>query len=141
VVPPLFDPSAHHAAPPAKIAHHHRHLTEDLETSSPSYETGSTSETNEAQIEPEPQPEETAPAAAEEHHQEPDRPKPDREEAPVNEAIAETPPSETGATEFVESQPAPPPSETTSSVSSSSSGGGGSTGSSSSGTAAGEFGP
>jgi RNA polymerase sigma factor (sigma-70 family) len=142
VVPaPLLDSPAHHPAPPAKVAHHHRHLAEDLESATNIYEPAPVDETNEAEIEPEPQPKETAPPAEEEHHQEPERREPDSEEAPIEGAIAETPPSEAGATEFVESAPEPTVTESASTYSAPSSSSGGSTGSSSSGTAAGEFGP
>jgi RNA polymerase sigma factor (sigma-70 family) len=135
VVPaPLLDSPAHHAAPPAKVVHHHRHLAEDLET----YEPAPPSETNDVEGEPEPQP--TEPTEEHRSRQEPEKAKPDREEAPVEEAIAETPSSESGATEFTEPPPEPTVTETTSTYSAPSSGGG-ATGSSSSGTAAGEFGP
>jgi RNA polymerase sigma factor (sigma-70 family) len=143
VVPaPLLASPAHLPAPPAKVAHHRPHnVAEDLETqSSPTYETASTTE---VQTEPEPQPQEVTPSTTEEQHQEPDRSKPDREEAPIQEAIAETPPSEHGATEFTESSYSSTPAETTSSYSapSPSSSSSGASSSSSSGTAAGEFGP
>jgi RNA polymerase sigma factor (sigma-70 family) len=136
VVPaPLFDSPAHHPAPPAKVAHHPRHRAEDLETQLPTpYEVAPTTETG---AEPEAQQAETTPSE-EEHHREPDRSKPDPEEAPIEEAISATPASESGATEYTEV--APPPVEATSSASAAA-GGGGSSGSSSSGSAAGEFGP
>ena len=142
VVPaPLLDSPAHHSAPPAKVAQH-RHLAEDLESATNTYEPAPPSETNEAAVEPEPQSKEAAPPAEAEHHQEPERQKPDREEAPIEEAIAETPPSEYGGTEFTEAPPEPTVTESTSTYSApSSSSSGGSTGSSSNGTAAGEFGP
>jgi RNA polymerase sigma factor (sigma-70 family) len=140
VVPaPLLDSPAHHAAPPAKVAHHRRHLALNLEA----YEPALPSETNEVEGEPEPQPTEAATPPTEEHRskQDPEKAKPDREEAPVEEAIAETPASESGATEFTEPPPEPTVTETTSTYSAPSSSGGGAAGSSSSGTAAGEFGP
>ncbi len=146
VVPaPLLDPPGHRQAPPAKVAHRHRHLTEDLEgQASPTYETAAPSEAGtEPESDPEPQPQEAAAAKGEERHQEPERRKADREEAPIEAAIAETPPSETGATEFVESPPPPPPVEPTSTASSSgtTSSSSAPSSSSSSGSAAGEFGP
>jgi RNA polymerase sigma factor (sigma-70 family) len=144
VVPaPLLDPPDRHPAPPAKVAHHHRRLAEDLESESSDYEPAPPSEANEAAVEPEPQPQEAAPPADEAHQkQEPERRQPDRKEAPLEEAIAETPPSEAGATEFVEAAPEPTVTESASTYSApSSSSSSGSTGSSSSGTAAGEFGP
>jgi hypothetical protein len=63
--------------------------------------------------------------------------------APLDEAIAETPPSEGGAIEYTEPSYSSTPVETTSTYSapSSSSSAGGSSGASSSGSAAGEFGP
>jgi RNA polymerase sigma factor (sigma-70 family) len=141
VVPaPLLDSPAHHSAPPAKVAHHHRHLAEDLEVTPTTYETGSPTESNEAEVEPEPQPQETQASTQEDEDREPPEAKRDPEEAPIEEAIAETPASESGATEYTESV-APPVTETAASPSSSSSGGGSSSGSSSSGSAAGEFGP
>jgi RNA polymerase sigma factor (sigma-70 family) len=142
VVPPLVDSPEHQPRPAAKVAHHHRHPTQALEVpASTDYELAPADE-GQTESEPEAQPQETDSSTSEEHHQEPERRQPDQERAPIEEAIAEAPPTETGATEFVESEPAPPPSETTSSAAaSSSSGEGGSTGSSSSGTAAGEFGP
>ena len=144
VVPaPLLDPPAHHAAPPAKVAHHHRHLVEDLESETSDYEPAPPEETNEAVVEPEPQPKEAAPPTEEKpQKQEPERRDPDHEAAPIEEAIAETPPTETGATEFVEAAPEPTVTESTSTYSAPpSSSGSSSSGASSSGTAAGEFGP
>jgi RNA polymerase sigma factor (sigma-70 family) len=140
VVPaPLLDPPAHHPAPPAKVAHHHRRRAEDLVTpASTSYEVESPTEgETEPEAEPEPQPKETA-TAPEESHQEPEETKADEEIAPVEEAIAETPASENGSTEFTEPDPPPPPPVEAPSTASSS--GGGSSGASS-GSAAGEFGP
>jgi hypothetical protein len=137
VVPaPLFDSPAHHPAPPAKVADHQRHRSEDLETQLPTpYEVAPTTETG---VEPEPQQTEATPPE-EERHEEPDRPKSDPETAPIEEAISATPASESGATEYTEVAP-PPAAETTSSASTSS-GGGAASGASSSGTAAGGFGP
>ncbi|MGH7290638.1 MAG: hypothetical protein ACREJT_05470, partial [Myxococcota bacterium] len=140
VVPaPLLDSPAHHPTPPAKVAHH-RHLAEDMESESSNYEPALPDETNEVEVEPEPQPKETAPPAKDEQRQEPERQKPDREEAPIEEAISETPPSDSGATEFTEAPPEPTVTETTSTYSAPSSSSSGAS-SSSSGTAAGEFGP
>jgi hypothetical protein len=141
VVPaPLLDSPAHHQAPPAKVTHH-RHLAEDLEVTPTTYETGSPTESNEAEVEPEPQSQETQ-APTQETHKEPEQAERDPEEAPIEEQIAETPSSESGATEYTESAAPPPVSETAVSASpSQSSGGGSSSGSSSSGSAAGEFGP
>ncbi len=137
VVPPLLDPPTRHAAPPAKVAHHPRHRTEDLATEQAAqYEVALPTETQ-VEPEPQPQPQETAPSAGGEHHEEPDRSKASSEEAPIEEAIAATPPSEAGATEYTEP---PPPTETYSAPATSSSGSTGSS-SSSSGSAAGEFGP
>jgi RNA polymerase sigma factor (sigma-70 family) len=151
VVPaPLIDPPTHHPAPPAKVAHHDRHPTQELESSSAAYETAQPEEANEATVEPEPQQQETAPTAAEENRKaerekaekEAERQKVDREVAPIEEAIAETPPSEGGGTEYTEPSYSSTPVETTSTYSApSSSGGGGAASSSSSGSAAGEFGP
>jgi RNA polymerase sigma factor (sigma-70 family) len=149
VVPaPLLDPPAHHPAPPAKVAHHqHRRLASDLEGESSTYEPAPPEETNEAAVEPEPQPKESAPPAEEAHHEkkEPERHEPDREEAPIEEAIAETPASEGGGIEYTEApEPTVTESASTYSAPSSSSSGASSSsssGSSSSGTAAGEFGP
>jgi RNA polymerase sigma factor (sigma-70 family) len=144
VVPaPLLDPPAHRQAPPAKVAHHHRHLTEDLEEqASPTYETAPPTETGtEPESDPEPQPQESATAKGEGHQQEPERRNPDPKEAPIDAAIAETPPTETGATEYTEAPPSTTVTESTSTYSAPPSSGGGSSGSSSSGTAAGEFGP
>ncbi|HEY2052764.1 MAG TPA: sigma-70 family RNA polymerase sigma factor [Solirubrobacterales bacterium] len=140
VVPaPLLDPSEHHAAPPAKVAHHPRHRTEDLTTASGTdYEIAPAGE-GEVESEPQPQEAEKALPPAEEPH-EPDGKKADQEQAPVEEAIAETPASENGSTEFTEPPPAAPV-ESTSSVTPTPSSSGASSGSSSSGTAAGEFGP
>jgi RNA polymerase sigma factor (sigma-70 family) len=149
VVPaPLLDPPERHPAPPPKIARHH-HLARDLERESSTYEPAPPEEVNEAAVEPDPQPQETAPPPAEAHPQkregEPERHEPDREPAPIEAAIAETPASESGATEYTEPPPEPvtESASTYSAPSSSSSSGGGasSSGSSSSGTAAGEFGP
>jgi len=142
VVPaPLLDPAAHHAPPPAKVAHH-RHLAEDLETETSTYEPAPPEETNEAAVEPQPQPQETAPPTGEKHQkQESERQKPDREEAPIEAAIAETPTSESGATEYTEAPPSTTVTESTSTYSAPSSSSGGSAGSSSGGNAAGEFGP
>ncbi len=140
VVPaPLLDSPAHHPAPSARVAHH-RHLAEDLESESSDYEPAPPDETNEAVVEPEPQPKETAPPTADEQRHEPERQKPDREEAPIDEAISETPPSESGATEYVEAAPEPTVTESTSTYSAPASPSSGAS-SSSSGTAAGEFGP
>jgi len=142
VVPaPLLDTPERHPAPPAKVAHH-RHLAEDLETEASTYEPAAPEETSEATVEPEPQPQETAPPAEEKQKQEADRQKPDREEAPIEAAIAGTPTSESGATEYTEAPPTTTVTESASTYSApSSSSGGGSSGSSSSGSAAGEFGP
>jgi RNA polymerase sigma factor (sigma-70 family) len=141
VVPaPLLDSPAHHQAPPAKVTHH-RHLAEDLEVTPTTYETGSPTESNEAEAEPEPQSQETQ-APTQETHKEPEQAERDPEEAPIEEQIAETTSSESGATEYTEAAAPPPVSETAVSASPSpSSGGGPSSGSSSSGSAAGEFGP
>ncbi|MBS1679198.1 MAG: sigma-70 family RNA polymerase sigma factor [Actinobacteria bacterium] len=138
VVPaPLLDSPAHRQAPPAKVADHARHRTEDLTVELPTpYEPEPSAE--EAAVEPDPQAQEAA-QPGEEGHQRESRSKPDPERAPVEEAIAATPPSESGATEYTES---PAPVEATASASSSSpSGAGSSAASSSSGSAAGEFGP
>ena len=141
VVPaPLLYSPAHHQAPPAKVAHHPRHQADDLEITPTTYETGSPTESNEAEVEPEPQSQETQ-APPQESHKEPEQAERDPEEAPIEEQIAETPSSESGATEYTESAAPPPVSETAVSSSSSPSSGGGSSGSSSSGSAAGEFGP
>jgi RNA polymerase sigma factor (sigma-70 family) len=141
VVPaPLFDPSEHHPAPPAKVAHHPRNRAEDLVTpASTIYEVASSTEgETEPEADPEPQPQESA-TVPEESHQEPEKTQAHEEVAPIEEAIAETPASENGSTEFTEPDPPPPPVEAPSTASTSPSGGGPS--GSSSGGAAGEFGP
>jgi RNA polymerase sigma factor (sigma-70 family) len=150
VVPgPLFDPPAHHPAPPAKVAHHPRHQAEDLSPADPTpYEPEPPAEgETEVELEPEPQPQETSSSSAKEDGGGGDQAKFDPERAPIEETIAATPPSENGSTEYVEPasepEPAPEPVEapSTASSSSSSSGGGGGSSGSSSGSAAGEFGP
>jgi RNA polymerase sigma factor (sigma-70 family) len=142
VVPaPLLGAPEHHAPPPAKVAHHLRQQAEDEVTgTNPNYEVASASE---GEVESEPQEQEASPASAQEREREKEKEREKEraraeERAPIEEAVASTPPSESGATEYVE--PPPAPVEATSSSSSSSSTAG-STGSSSSGTAAGEFGP
>jgi RNA polymerase sigma factor (sigma-70 family) len=139
VVPaPLLDPPAHHPAPPAKVAHHKLHRTEDLTEGEPThYEVASPTETQ-AEVEPEPQPQETSSSSTEEGSREPDHSQSEPEQAPIEEAVAATPSSESGATEYTEA-PSSTPVETTAPAPSSSSAG--SSGSSSSGSAAGEFGP
>jgi RNA polymerase sigma factor (sigma-70 family) len=140
VVPaPLLGSPEHHPTPPAKVTHHRHHIAQDATTST-SYEIEGETPTA-GEVESDPQPQETAPPP-EEHHQEADRSQaeekpPAEERAPIEEAIAETPASVSGATEYTESAPETSV-ETTSAPTPSSSGGGSS---SSSGTAAGEFGP
>lgn len=148
VVPaPLLDPPERHPAPPAKVAHLHRRQIEDLETETSTYEPAAPTETNEAAVEPDPQPQETAASGEEarDGKQKPERRKPDREEAPIEEAIAETPPTESGAIEYTEAPPPEPTvtesASTYSAPSSSSSSATSASSSASSGTAAGEFGP
>jgi RNA polymerase sigma factor (sigma-70 family) len=145
VVPaPLLDPPDRHPAPPAKVAHHHRQVAEDLETETSDYEAALPTATDEVTPEPDPQPQETAPTEAEAQRQkpEPQAREPDPEEAPIEAAIAETPASESGATEYTEAPSESTASESPSTYSApSSSSGGGAQSSSSSGTAAGEFGP
>jgi RNA polymerase sigma factor (sigma-70 family) len=135
VVPaPLLDPPEHHTRPAAKVAHHPRQLANEETTgSSPDYELEPTTETG---SEPTPQEREAAP-------EEPKK-KPQHEEATPSQEVATStpPPSESGATEYVE--PAPEPEATSSAASSATAGSGASASSSSpssSGTAAGEFGP
>jgi len=140
---PLLNSPAHHPTPPAKVSHHPRHRTVDLPTPTYYEVEEATSETG---VEPEPQPQETATPSKDEGRHESEQTQAHREEAPLDEAIAATPPSEHGGTEFTEPdpEPAPPPtSETTSPAPSTSSAGAGAgaAGSSSSGSAAGEFGP
>ncbi|HVX32421.1 MAG TPA: sigma-70 family RNA polymerase sigma factor [Solirubrobacterales bacterium] len=138
VVPtPLLDPPAHHPAPPAKVSHGARHRAEDLTEEGARYEVAAPTET---EVEAEPQPrQETTATTEDEGRGEPERPRPDPEEAPIEAAIAATPPSEAGATEYTEPPPRP---ESYSAPSSSSSGSTApSSSSASSGTAAGEFGP
>jgi RNA polymerase sigma factor (sigma-70 family) len=167
VVPALpIDGPAPRQAPPPKVAvhHHPRHqkLAADL-TAGPEYDVPPVvTPTEVIESMPEPQAQETqAPASAESGEggegggeappPQKEEPRRDPEEAPIETAIAETPTSESGATEYVESPPAetyeaPSTSTATASTSAaptSSSSGGGSGGSSgsSSGSAAGEFGP
>jgi RNA polymerase sigma factor (sigma-70 family) len=138
VVPaPLLDSPAHHAAPPAKVAHHKRQRTEDLTVTGPDYEVPPSTET-EAEVEPDPQPQETTSSAHEEGSREPDGSQASSEQAPIEAAVAATPSSESGATEYTEAPPAAPV-ETTAAAPSTSTGG--SSSSSSGGSAAGEFGP
>jgi RNA polymerase sigma factor (sigma-70 family) len=130
VVPaPLLDPPDHHSRPAAKVSHHPRQLANEESTgSTPDYELEPTAET---ESEPAPQEQGTPPE---------EQKKPRHEEAPSQEVAASTPPpSESGATEYVE--PAPEPEATTSAASSTSSSSSASASPSSSGTAAGEFGP
>jgi RNA polymerase sigma factor (sigma-70 family) len=157
VVPtlPLDPPAPRHQAPAPKIAHHHARakLADDLVTG-PDYEVPpvvTPAEVIESQPEPEPQPQESAAQTAggegggEAAKQQGEQTHRDPEEAPIETAIAETPTSESGATEYVEPAPvetyeAPSSTSATASTSSpapSSSGGGGGP----SGSAAGEFGP
>jgi RNA polymerase sigma factor (sigma-70 family) len=137
---PLLGPPQHHPAPPAKVAHHKRHRAEDLTAADPTPYEVELPSAGEAEPEPEPQPQVAAAPAAEEYGQgNGNQAQPDEETAPVEEAIAETPASESGATEYVEPAPPPPPVEAPSTASTSSSDGGSS--GSSSGSAAGEFGP
>jgi RNA polymerase sigma factor (sigma-70 family) len=158
VVPalPVDAPEERHQAPAAKVAHHHRRAkpAEDLATG-PDYELPpvvTPAAVIESQPEPEPLPVESATPTVEEGGGEPkegQQPRRDPEEAPIETAIAETPASESGATEYVETAPVESAEATssgaaTASSSSSpapSSGGGGGGGGSSSGSAAGEFGP
>jgi RNA polymerase sigma factor (sigma-70 family) len=165
VVPALpIDRPASHQAPPAKVAVHHRQqwrgLAADL-TTGPDYEVPPVVTPAEViESRPEPQVQETAApaAAADEGAPEassqaeappPQEPRRDPEEAPIESAIAETPTTDSGATEYTESAPvetyeAPSAATATASTTSpapSSSGGGGGGGGSSSGSAAGEFGP
>lgn len=134
VVPPsLLGSPAHHRAP-ARVAHHARHRTEDLVTAGPEYEVAPPTETT---VEPEPQPQEATAPADEGRRQEEEQPQPDQEAAPIEAAVAATPPSESGATEYTE----PPPAAVVETSAARSTSGAGSSGSSSSGSAAGEFGP
>jgi hypothetical protein len=132
----VLDPPEHHRTAPAKVAHHKRQRTENLSATGPDYEVPPTTET-EAEVEPDPQPQEAS-SSQEEDHQEPVRSQADPERAPIDEAVAATPSSESGATEYTEA-PSSEPVESTAPAPSTSSGG--SSGSSSSGSAAGEFGP
>lgn len=142
VVPaPLLGSPAHRPAPPANVAHHPRHRAEDLTTAtSPDYEVAPPTETG---VEAEPQPREAAATPEEERHEEPDRSPPDREEAPIEAAVAATPPSESGATEFTEPPPeaASPAATEAAGAAAAASSSGSSAGSSAGGSAAGEFGP
>jgi RNA polymerase sigma factor (sigma-70 family) len=130
VVPaPLLDPPDHHSRPAAKVSHHPRQLANEESTgSTPDYELEPTTET---EVEPAPQEQEAPPE---------EQKKPRHEEAPPQRVATSTPPpSESGATEYVE--PAPEPEATTPPASSTSSSSSASASPSSSGTAAGEFGP
>ena len=134
VVPaPLLDPPDHHSTPAAKVSHHPRRLAEEASTQTgPDYELEPT-----AEVESEPTPQEQE-APPEEHQK-----KPQHEEPPTEEATASAPPpSESGATEYVEPAPEATGTATTTSAASPSSSASASTSApSSSGTAAGEFGP
>jgi RNA polymerase sigma factor (sigma-70 family) len=148
VIPaPLIDQPEHHAKPAAKVTHHRpRELTrEATDTSSvPDYATEPANE-----VEPQPQPRETVQAEieAEKREKEAAAAKARDEERAAEEEASEAaqsapPPTENGATEFVEPAPPPPPppSEPSGSTASSSvSAPSGSDGSK--GTAAGETGP
>jgi RNA polymerase sigma factor (sigma-70 family) len=140
VVPaPLLDPPAHHAAPAAKVVHHHRshRVTQDL-TSESTY----TPATAEAENEPGGEAQETVTPTT---HKEPkEEKKPKTEEAPPAEAeasIPTPPPSENGSTEYTEPLPPAEPTSSSAAAPSSSFSSGASSGSASSGSAAGEFGP
>jgi RNA polymerase sigma factor (sigma-70 family) len=138
VVPaPLVDPPEHHApAPAAKVTHHPRHrIEEEAADAVVEYETETAVE---AEAETEAHEEEAAP----EHHQEKPASKPGREggESSTGSTSSAPPPSEAGATEYVEPAPAPEPTETASSRSSSSSSASNAA-EASKGTSAGEFGP
>jgi RNA polymerase sigma factor (sigma-70 family) len=137
VVPaPLLDPPEHHSKPAAKVAHHHRPLAdEEVVRPTVEYETEAPTE---VEAEPTPQEREPQPEAQEK--------KPKAEEPQTGEGSAATvsspPPSESGATEYVEPPPAPAPQATSSSATSAApSASSSSSSSASSGTAAGEFGP
>ncbi|HKZ15544.1 MAG TPA: hypothetical protein VJL81_17030, partial [Solirubrobacterales bacterium] len=136
VVPaPLLDPPDHYSKPAAKVAHHRRALA-DEEATQPTvqYETEPPSE---AESETAPQERDGQP---EETEKEPKHEGPQTSETA---AASTPPPSESGATEYVEPAPAPAPSSTATSSATSSSSASSSSSSSpaSSGTAAGEFGP
>jgi len=139
VVPaPLFDPPDHHTKPAAKVSHHPRRLAEEEATASgPDYELEPTAE---VESEPAPQEQGGPPEGA--------KKKPHHEESePSGQVTASTPPpSESGATEYVE--PAPETAGATASTSAASTSSAtastatpSSSGTASSGTAAGEFGP
>jgi hypothetical protein len=138
VVPaPLLDPPDHHAKPAAKVSHHPRQLAEEESTGSdPDYELEPSPE-----IESEPTPQEQG--APPEGNQK----KPHHEEPEPSEPVAAStpPPSESGATEYVEPAPEVTSSAASTGAATSSSATASSTPSSStsasSGTAAGEFGP
>jgi RNA polymerase sigma factor (sigma-70 family) len=136
VVPaPLLGTPDHHSTPAAQVSHHPRQLadeevaqpTVDYETE-PAGESGSEPAPQEAEAQPEPH-------ATKPRHEKPQ---------PTEEVAASTPPpSESGATEYVEPAPEPTP-ETTSSATTATASSSSSTASPSSGasgTAAGEFGP
>lgn len=147
VIPaPLIDHPEHHATPAAKVTQHRpRELAREgtETTSSPDYATEPATE-----IEPEPQPRKAARAEAEAEAEKREREaaaaKARDEERAAEEEASETaaqsapPPSENGATEFVEPTPAPPPSEPSGSTASSSSASAPSGSDGSKGTAAGE---
>jgi RNA polymerase sigma factor (sigma-70 family) len=149
VIPaPLIDQPEHHPKPAAKVIHHRpRELArEATETSSvPDYATEPPNE-----VEPEPQPRETARAEgeAEKREKEAAAAKAREEERAAEEEASEAagqsapPPTENGATEFVESAPPPPPpSEPTGSTAPTTSASAPSGSDGSKGTAAGELGP
>jgi RNA polymerase sigma factor (sigma-70 family) len=135
VIPaPLLDPPDHHSRPAAKVSHHPRQLADEESTrSTPDYELEPTTE---AESEPGPQEQEAQPEVQKQ--------KPQHEEATPPQEVTSSPPppTENGATEYVE--PAPSPEATSSAASTSTSTSSASPSSSppsSSGTAAGEFGP
>ncbi|HEY2054092.1 MAG TPA: sigma-70 family RNA polymerase sigma factor [Solirubrobacterales bacterium] len=156
VIPaPLIDDPSHQAKPAAKVTHHRpRELArEETQTSSslPEYDIPSAGE-----VEPGPQPQETAqPAADAERQREKEAAaaaKARSEEQAAEEAASRTatqsapPPTENGSTEYVEPAPPPPAAEPSGSTASSSSSSAASSSASSGadgskGTAAGEMGP
>jgi hypothetical protein len=132
VVPaPLIDPPEHHMRPAAKVSPHLHHQTAKETALSADYEPEPLTE-SEAEAEPPPQEQEAKPdhLQAKARHEEP--------EPPAEVPASTPPPSESGATEFVEPAPETASSPASSAAPAASSGG---QASASSGTAAGEFGP
>lgn len=134
VVPaPLLDPPEHQAKPAAKVSHHPRHLAEEEVTqATPDVELEPTTE---VESEPQSQEQETKP----QDHQA--QPREEDSEPSEEIPVSAPPPSESGATEYVEPPPAPEAATSATTSTAAASSASASSSSASSGTAAGEFGP